>query len=661
MVVGLRAQYASLDSTLKLHYSKQRLSRPMANQTITNAPSAAHIVAADHRRSVSRWQSAAIAGLFAVLACALTVFLFWTTDRGFDIWDEGFYLIMSQHPADVGAYPGSYYYYTGLLFSLAHMDLPTFRCLGIISVFASTIVLAAGLREIDTALPARTFSSGGAAGFVALTAFLYLGTLVYYGSMARTTPSYNLVTSICLTAATGTTLIALAATSHGHARRAVAWLLVTGLLIALQFFAKAPSAALLGITVTALIALWPMPATRALSRYRLFVALATGTAAGLALHFAIFETPRAFVEKAQSGLEYLRHVGVRTDSRFLWQTVVANGNLIGSMIKQSWPAAIVLAVLFWSWGKLHRRAPHVLTPLCWAAVAGIVFAHIAARYYVGGYFANNLAWRQVGLYFFWASALFALLWGLGAFRAQTGAAAAVGRRQEFLLMGLLGMMPFIGAFGTTFPSQIVLTYNYVLAPWFALLIYLAARLEAHGLPLRIPAQVAIAGFAAVQLVTGYLSAPYGNLKGALDLRSTIAVGDPPSRLLVAQDARDAIEALKAAGLRCGFKAGDRILAFYAVPGIVYALGGRIVKFPAFTGALGKSTELSIVAAEHALKSVPYDEAHNAFVLTQLNGPGLRVPDLKAIGRTLPGDYELCGEGVWPVDSVTIRLWKPNGL
>ena len=61
-----------------------------------------------------------------------------------------------------------------------------------------------------------------------------------------------------------------------------------------------------------------------------------------------------------------------------------------------------------------------------------------------------------------------------------------------------------------------------------------------------------------------------------------------------------------------------------------------------------------------MKALPYREAHDAFVITHLSDPELRAPDLEAIGRKHPDGYELCGEAVWPVENVVIKLWKPIG-
>ncbi|MEO8626610.1 MAG: hypothetical protein ABI612_00710 [Betaproteobacteria bacterium] len=599
---------------------------------------------------------------FAVLAVLLTAFLVWTTFRGFDLWDEGFYLIMARHPADIGAYAGSYYYYTGALFSLSGFDIPTFRSLGILCLFASTLVLAFGLRAVDAVLPETSFGANNFVGFVGLVAFLFLGTLVYYGSFARPTPSYNLLTNLCLTAATGVICLALAAFSRARLQRATAWMFVAGLFVGLQFFAKAPSAALMSVVVLIVIVLWPQSRPAALSRLQLLVAFGAGAIAWLLVHFALFESLRSFLEKLHRSLDYWGRLGIKIDAGFIVETVKANGRLLASMLKQSWPAVIVFGALWWSYKKFARDRPAMLVRLCWIAILCVVVAHIAGRYHVGGYSRNPAGWRLVGFYFFWAGALFATLIFLKVQKRSANSHQPFIGREHLVLMGLLGAIPFVGAFGTTGPQQIVLIYNWLLAPWFALLAYLAARVESQGLPLRIPAQLAIAGFVAAQLVTGYLHAPYGNTKGVLELRSATTMGNPPTTLLLDERAHDAVETLKGAATSCGFHTGDRILGFYGVPGMVYALGGRVVSFPAFTGNFWETTEISAQAAEVAVAALPYTEAHNAFVLshlrTFLDAPELRAPGLKAIGRKFPDDYKLCGSAVWPFDETVIELWKP---
>jgi hypothetical protein len=634
----------------------------MASRSVAAADSTSLESAPNRLREVTGSQHPGVSIFFAILACAATAYLLWTTNRGFDIWDEGFYLLMSRHPEDIGAYPGSYYYYTHLLFMLSGMDIPTFRALGILCVFATTTVLACGLRGIDTVFPAARFHARDALGFVGLTAFLFLGTLVYYGSMARTTPSYNLITSMCLTAGTGTTLLGLAALSKRDARAACIWLFITGVLVAVEFMTKAPSAILMAAAVSALIWLWPQTAPTVLARYRVFGAFVSGGLIWLGLHFAIFETPRAYLAKVQAGLAYQRDAGVKIDLQFLWDTVVANGRLAGSILKQSWSAVIVFAVLFWSYTRLRGTGSRALVPLCWIAVAGVVAAHIAARYYMGGHTGNNVAWRQAGFYAFWVGAMLGFLACLYVQNYPTKEVAPAARRQALLLMLLLAAIPFFGAFGTTGPHQIILAYNCVMATWFALLVYVGSRVEAYGLPLRIPAQLAVAGFAVAQLVSGYLAAPYGNPKGVLQLDAPTTLGSPPSTMLLDRDTHEALEALKSAAAHCNFKAGDRMLGFYGVPGLVYALGGRPVMLPAFTGNFWGPPEVTASAAEAALKRLPREQARDAFVILFLrnyvDAPELRAPDLQAIGRRMPSDYELCGSTIWPRAQHSVELWKP---
>jgi hypothetical protein len=178
-------------------------------------------------------------------------------------------------------------------------------------------------------------------------------------------------------------------------------------------------------------------------------------------------------------------------------------------------------------------------------------------------------------------------------------------------------------------------------------------------------QLTLAGFAAAQLITGYLNGQYETARGLLDQRVLTTLGNPASRLLLDRETHDAIDTLKAAAASCGLKQGDRILGYYQTPGIIYALGGRALVFPAFTGWSPSLPPARIAAAaEGVLRYLPYEKAHNAFVVTRgipsKDGFATPTPNLEQIARRLPDDYVLCGEVVWPLDQSVIRLWKPIG-
>ncbi len=73
-------------------------------------------------------------------------FLFINSDRGFDITDEGFYLLSSAHPGDVTFWPNSAHWFTSLLYRAANGDVVVLRTVAVICCVMASLFLAIGIR-----------------------------------------------------------------------------------------------------------------------------------------------------------------------------------------------------------------------------------------------------------------------------------------------------------------------------------------------------------------------------------------------------------------------------------------------------------------------------------------------------------------------------------
>ena len=123
-------------------------------------------------------------GLHFLLICVpiialvmLLAYLVAVADRGFDLTDEGYYLLLSQHSDDVPAMVSAFGYYTGILYRLAGGDVATFRILGGISLLLTGVLFAIGaIRTINRQLDV----SDNWAEFVSKISFISGGVFVYY-------------------------------------------------------------------------------------------------------------------------------------------------------------------------------------------------------------------------------------------------------------------------------------------------------------------------------------------------------------------------------------------------------------------------------------------------------------------------------------------------
>jgi hypothetical protein len=596
--------------------------------------------------------SIASAVVLSLITCGSVIFLVWTCFRGFGIWDEGFYLIMSLHPEDMSATSSSYYYYTGFLFRLCNYDVAAVRILGLALLLGSTVLLSTGLRAI------AAFSSNKASsalGFLEELSFLLTGAIVYYGAFALATPSYNLLNSLLLTAAVATTLHALAHAANRFDRRAAAWMFLAGLFTGIDVLVKIPSAALIFIALSAVAATWP-ELERSV-RYRLLASCALGVLAWLAVHFSLIESYGTFAARARLSRQYEMNLGIAVTHHDILRYASETAQVTWQGIIKSWPAFAAVILLLVLLKLLPQRRRSLLMPVCWVATLVAIYAHLHANYHRGGYERTDNVRHIMEFYMFWAIALLFSYVILRALRRSPERTRETGilESKEIILLAMLAAVPFIGAFGTH--NYIGYNLPMALATWFAMLLHLLVRIEEHGLPLRAPVQITIAAFAAVQLITAYSTGQYGSSTGVAEQRIRTTLGNPQTQLLLDEKTCEAIKSMQQQAQGSGFCKGDAILGFYQVPGLVYALGGRVIGIPAFGGTYTQGV-LPSAAHEAILATFPYDTAHNAYVLTSLDR-GEAVPNLQSIGRNFPADYDLCGETVWPALNRTVRLWKPH--
>ena len=95
-----------------------------------------------------RWQTLVLAvPALATVVCLGGVFRFllWTSRRGYDITDEGYYFLGARHPADVVMSPTASHAELSLLFAAVRWNIPRYRVAGFVITILAAFVLAAGL------------------------------------------------------------------------------------------------------------------------------------------------------------------------------------------------------------------------------------------------------------------------------------------------------------------------------------------------------------------------------------------------------------------------------------------------------------------------------------------------------------------------------------
>ena len=148
---------------------------------------------------------ASITGL-GILWCALGVIAYciWTLDRGFDLSDEAYYLLLAMHPGSVHFYISGQQWLTSGLWQITN-SLQMFRAVGLVVLLASSALLALGvsasclrLGVLKNQLQSKRVIVGGSV----VGAMLYASTI-------NLSPCYNLLASAGAYAGTGLVLFGL--------------------------------------------------------------------------------------------------------------------------------------------------------------------------------------------------------------------------------------------------------------------------------------------------------------------------------------------------------------------------------------------------------------------------------------------------------------------
>jgi hypothetical protein len=165
---------------------------------------------------------------------ALGGYFIWALDRGFEITDESYYLLLAMHPASVKLFGSAQHWFTSPIW-LATGSLCLFRASGLLILLASAAILAKG------ALHAYTMVACASKPHPKDLAIVYaccMSGALLYGATINFSPCYNLFSSATAYAAIGITLLAC-----GSPAPCRAWgcHVLAGCLLGIAFLNKFPA------------------------------------------------------------------------------------------------------------------------------------------------------------------------------------------------------------------------------------------------------------------------------------------------------------------------------------------------------------------------------------------------------------------------------------
>jgi hypothetical protein len=588
--------------------------------------------------------------LILAISLAIVVFLYANSDRGLDFTDEGMYLLAVKYPREITATPTWWHWLLAPLFDLTGGDVPRWRQLGVTLTFLS----GAAFGWTMAALTARRSGADTFVGRLALAALIGAANLLGY-SIFLPTPSYNLLTTWIVN---GAALCFVLALQQPASPRHSAWMFVTGLAVGLSFIARFPTTVGLITLFGVVRLLWPGAGLRV--RVSALVWLAGGALTALAVFFLLGPNPSDWLTISRRGLELNRIIdgGERLEAihwRYWkeWNKIVFPG-----FVEHTRTTSLTALAI----GVLVRLMPRgVRRPLASVALAAVfgLFTFWSVRYMQMADPANYI--NTIAM--FYGSWLVVVLGSLPLwtmdraemFSAVTHRTVPVDGHPLALALLILMLiaLPFANAIGTNNMLHNNLIYS--IAPWLAAVAYIMRR--STSAERGVMARVTFAGAAVVcymQVTLGAQHATY-RLNAPLDQQSVATpLGSPPSTLRLDPPTSRFLLDMRQLLSANGFKDDQDLLAFFNMPGVVFAVGGKSPGTYWFNEAYRGSRAF----AEYTLKLIGPERTRKSFLIEEDKSHPW-IENLDALGVQFPEGYERIGELTIPWSRTAVRIWRPR--
>jgi hypothetical protein len=510
--------------------------------------------------------------LVVVTVVGLAVSVSWivtaarTAGYGFDITDEGYYLLSYRWwDSNPLALTGVQYLF-GPIFELLDWDIVKLRIFRLVTIVGWHLFFGwSFMRWLRVRRPTAPRTWIWEAAGISLV--LAAGGMCY--SWLPLSPGYNDV--VLLGSLVGTSCVLWAATAAARGKNAPIWaLLLFGFTVTVMLLAKWSSVVVLAVIGVALVLVLLGQGWEAVARgivWGLIGAVALVLVVQLALVPLTVAVPGILaVNRFIAETSY-------TPTALISMYWTSGIKLFGEALKQHYLLFIagIIAVVS-RYPTLRKRHPVLRHPLVWLAVWEFAAVGLGLSIYrvlqdggLGGGSANNGKFQVTLL----AAVLVAIVVGLVAKRWTGGKEDLA----TWAILGTLFLLPIIQAFGTNNPLYII-GFN-AFAAWAALMIAVVTNLEtAQPVAKVTTALVTVTSLVAVAAIAygGLMLNPYRSSRHE-DLTTATSVGPLGSLKLTPNEAQrygDLVQTLKPYTT----PEGRPILAFDKLAGIVLMLGGR---------------------------------------------------------------------------------------
>jgi hypothetical protein len=557
----------------------------------------------------------AVPALFFIVFIATLGYCIWSLDRGFDITDESYDLLLAMHPHEYQVFVSAAYWVTSLLWT-ASGTLYGFRALGLAILLAGALLLATG------AIRASSFYGLAIQNRWTVRLAIVASTMVAmlhwdsYGASIFFTPSYNLLSIAAIYAATGLTLH-----TAGRSWGWQSFLLhaLAGACLAIAFLSKFTC----GI-VSTLLVLLIIGTLHAGSRGRLL--RGASTVISLSIIVVVLALSQMSIAAAASnfrlGLSFYGSYGEPMGVRLIRDAAELGSHWVETC--KSFAVPLLSFAIFAVW---RSRI---------AAFLGIVT--IAATIALQKYPESAL--DRVGLHI---TALDAIMIAILIVTFRTWARTP----RTMFFVALLLLLPYCIAIGTSnaFPEQIIVE----LGSWgslFAILTFCCEdRVRSRSITVALSTLFVIV--CAAQIWSSGFSGSYPFSRPLFDQAEPVTIGslgvvrvDPGIRQFVLQWSE--------AGKRCNVQPGSPLLSIYNAPGAALVLRAIPVETPWLVTAS---------QTEPWLERAPVEKVRSAAVALNVADP--THPRMPPILARFPSGYQFCGQAYLPPGGRLLQLWIPT--
>ena len=598
--------------------------------------------------------------VLVIVLSSLLLIIIWSLDRGLDITDESLSLLAYLHPDEYPTTLSMYHVIAGRVTGWMHPTVLGYRWLTLALTVLAALVFTYGfcqwLRRCFGAEPNKGVNP------TLVLPFLLVGHLAPYGLGIRTL-AYNSLNNAFLFSASGMLLLVLSqAPQRGIQPITVATsLFIVGVLSALDFFVKFPTASIMFSGALMLIVLH----MRRLPLREIAIAvgiLTLGAVTGLAAYSAGVQSLSRSLSNYRAEIQGVSAAG-HNPSSILRSYAQDAGSLVQVLIYHFSPAFLLSFVI----ARCYARGWHRTTSrnrYLVSALLAVTLVFTGYKVYALDILDSPYFNRSVTFYAYVIIICFEIIILAATYHSATPVEAwgQVARRRSDALLGiaLLAALPFVGAIGTV--NSIFLNAMLGIGGWFALVLVLGLLIE-----IRTQSRLALfvciflpTCFGAAQIAYGTVWKPY--LLAAPLLDQTVALQQPASVAGLKVDAATAefIAELRSMLHRGSFRQNDYILALYNAPGLVYLMGGVSPGTPTYF-------ENEHARNCRALKTAAFDN-RAVFVLATrevapqtvacMQGAGLLFPDaFVELGR-IYNPYSASSYG-WRAGETWVRVFRQN--